>query len=111
MSLVVALILLAVLAAPLVFSILRSTELFVVRASAGKFELVRGRMPPALKSELDDIARRNELDGAEVRAIVEGGAPRLLFKGSISAGAEQQLRNVVGRFRLVQLRGGSLRPR
>ena len=111
MSLALGLLLLALLGAPLLIAILRSTELFVLRAKQGKFALVRGRMPPELLSDLDDIAQREGLDGLELRVIVEGGSPRALFTGKERGGTEQQLRNVIGRFRLAQIRSGRLRKR
>jgi hypothetical protein len=94
---------------PLAYAIWRSTELFATRARAGNLELVRGRLPPALFSELRDIAQRERLDGVQVRAVLEGGAPRLVVSGPVSAGTEQALRNVLGRFRLSQIRTGTLR--
>ena len=109
MSLTAGLLLLLVLALPLAFAIMRSNELFVLRAQSGKLELARGRLPQALFSELADVAARQRLDGLELRAVVEGGVPRLVVRGSISEAAEQQLRNVLGRFRLTQIRSGRLR--
>jgi hypothetical protein len=93
----------------LLFFVARANELFALRARAGKFELVRGRLPQALFSELSDVAERQKLDAVEVRAVVESGAPRLVVRGAISEAAEQQLRNVLGRFQLRQIRSGKLR--
>jgi len=109
MSLAAGLLLLLALALPLAFAIARSNELFVLRARAGKLELRRGRLPQALFSELGDVAERQKLDGIELRAVVEGGAPRLRVRGSIGEAHEQQLRNVLGRFQLSQIRTGRLR--
>lgn len=102
---------LVLLLLPIIIGIARATTLFVLRAQNGKLTLVRGRLPQALFDDLEDVARRERLDGVEVRAIVEGGEPRLQVKGSVSPGAEQSLRNVLGRFRLTQIRTGKLRAR
>ena len=109
MSLTVALLILVVLALPLAIAIARSNQLFVLRARAGKLELVRGRLPKALFRELDDIAARQKLDGIDVLAVVEGGVLRLVVRGSIADAPAQQLRNVLGRFQLSQIRTGNLR--
>lgn len=108
---IAALLLFGLLVLPIVIGIARGTTLFVLRARAGKLELVRGRLPQALFDDLDDVARRERLHGVEVRAVVEGGEPRLTIKGSVSPGVEQSLRNVLGRFRLMQIRTGNLRAR
>lgn len=109
MSLAVGLLLVVVLGLPLAWAIARSNELFVVRARAGRLELVRGRLPQALFRELSDVAERQRLDGVEVRAVVEGGVPRLMVRGPIGEAALQQARNVLGRFQLSQIRTGKLR--
>ncbi|HVJ21315.1 MAG TPA: DUF3634 family protein [Polyangiaceae bacterium] len=109
MSLTVGLVIMLLLALPLAWAIARSNELFVLRARKGKLDLVRGRLPQALFRELADVAERQRLDDLEVRAVVEGGVPRLLVRGQISEAAEQQLRNVLGRFKLTQIRTGKLR--
>ena len=108
MSLARVLLLLLVLGLVLFF-LARSNELFALRARGGKCELLRGRLPQALFSELCDVAERQKLDAVELRAVVESGAPRLLVRGDISEAAEQQLRNVLGRFQLSQIRSGQLR--
>jgi hypothetical protein len=105
-----ALVVLLMLCIPLALAIVRSTELFVLRARQGRLELVRGRLPPSLFSELADVAKREKLDAIEVRAVVESGTARLVVRGAIDEGVAQQLRNVVGRFPLSQIRRGRRRP-
>jgi len=105
----VGLILLFLFVAGVLFFARRANELFVLRARGGKFELVRGRLPHAMLSDLDDIASRAKLDGVEVRAFVEGGTPRVQSSGQGAAAVEQSLRNVVGRFHLTQIRAGKRR--
>ena len=104
-------LLLALLLLPIVRGVWLSTELFRLAASAGELRLERGRLPPALFSELSDIARRQQLDAVEIRAVLEGGAPTLRLQGPGSSAAEQPLRNVLGRFSLAQIRSGRLRAK
>ena len=101
---VVGLILLLLFIVGVLFYARRANELFVRRARGGKFELLRGRLPHAMLSDLDDIASREKLDGVEVRAFVEGGTPRVQASGPGAVAVEQSLRNVVGRFHLTQIR-------
>ena len=85
-------------------------ELFRLSAQRGDISLERGRLPPALFDELADIARRERLHEVVIRAVVEGGKPRLILEGD-GKGAEQPLRNVLGRFNLQQIRSGRRRSR
>lgn len=91
------------------FAMRRANELFALSARAGKLELLRGRLSPALFSEFADIARRERLDGTEIRVLSESGAPRLTFMGPENRAAEQALRNVLGRYPVSQIRAGRLR--
>ncbi len=84
-------------------------ELFRITASGGKLTLKRGRLPQALFAELSDIAKRHKLDDLLIRAVVEGGQPRLVLKGNQANAVAQPMRNVLGRFTLAQLRSGKLR--
>jgi hypothetical protein len=86
----------------------RHRELFRLVAQHGKLSLERGRLPPALLDELDDVARRERLHDVVICAIVEGGQPRLVVEGDAKS-AEQALRNVLGRFTLQQIRVGRRR--
>ncbi|HKY36057.1 MAG TPA: DUF3634 family protein [Polyangiaceae bacterium] len=88
----------------------RARELFRLSARHGELSLERGRLPPALLQELADVARRERLHEVVIRAVVEGGKPRLIVDGD-SKGAEQPLRNVLGRFTLLQIRAGRRRSR
>jgi hypothetical protein len=106
---VVGLVLLLLFVAGVLFFARRANELFLLRARGGRFELVRGRLPHAMLSDLDDVASRARLDAVEVRAFVEGGMPRVQVSGPGADGVEQSLRNVVGRFQLTQIRSGTRR--
>ncbi len=109
MTLVVSLLVLAVLAVPLVVSIARSTELFVLRVEDGTLHFVRGRMPPRLLEELRDVVRRSAIRSGTIKAVVEDGAPRVTATG-LGEGDLQAVRNVVGTFRLAQIRAGRRPP-
>jgi len=93
------------------YAMRRANELFALSARAGKLELLRGRMSPALFSEFADIAARERLDGTEIRVLSEAGSPRLMLKGAQNPTAEQSLRNVLGRYPVSQIRAGRLRAR
>jgi hypothetical protein len=86
----------------------RANELFALSARAGKLELVRGRLSPALFAEFADIVLRERLDG-EIRVLSESGVPRLVLHGARHAALEQALRNVLGRYPVSQIRAGRLR--
>jgi hypothetical protein len=106
---VVGLIVLLLFVGGVIFYARRANELFVLRAREGKFELVRGRLPHAMLHDLDDVATRAKLAEVEVRAFVEGGAPRVQVRGPGAEAVEQSVRNVVGRFHLTQIRSGKRR--
>lgn len=86
----------------------RATELFRLSVTHGQVRLERGRLPRPLFDELSDVIRRERLQQAEIRVVLEAGAPRLLLEAE-SRGAEQALRNVLGRFTLTQIRTGRMR--
>jgi hypothetical protein len=93
----------------LVAGALRSNELFRVTVKDGQPRLTRGRLPPALFDDLCDVLRRENVRSAVIRVVLEGGQPRLALSAEASAAA-QPLRNVLGRFSLVELRSGRMRP-
>ena len=96
---------LAILALAL-FGFSRASQLFVGRFERGRFRLERGRCPPRLFEELSDIARLERLDSVTLTVRSEGGLPSVAAQGAISDGQLQQLRNVVGRFEVAQIRRG-----
>ena len=93
------------------FALRRANELFALSARAGKLELMRCRLSPALFSEFADIAMRERLDGTEIRVLSESGSPSLVLRGAPNPAAEQALRNVLGRYPVSQIRAGRLRAR
>jgi len=93
------------------YAMRRANELFALSARAGKLELLRGRLSPALFSEFADIAARERLDGTEIRVLSESGSPRLVLRGQPNTAVEQAFRNVLGRYPVSQIRAGRLRAR
>lgn len=84
-------------------AIRRSNELFCVAVHQGEVRVLRGRAPPRLIRDFEDVLIRAKTDTAEVRVVVEQQQARVLSTG-IDAGTEQQLRNVLGTWQLAQLR-------
>ncbi len=111
MWLLLSALLFAVLVLPLARGLWLATELFRLSARHGELTLERGRLPPALFSELSDIAQRQRLHGVEIRVVLAGGVPTLSVSGDSANAAAQPLRNVLGRFTLTQLRSGRLRAK
>jgi hypothetical protein len=68
----------------------------------GKVRIPRGRLSPRVLAEVKDVAERNRLSGKLVIRR-EDRAVRLDLEGVTDARAAQQLRNVLGRFRLPEL--------
>ncbi len=105
----ISLAVLLLLCVPLAIGLRRATDLFVIEVVDGKPRLQRGRLPPALMSEVVDIVRRNRVRSGRFRVVTEGGEPRVLAEAGLPDAAVQQLRNVVGRYRVAQFRTGRLR--
>jgi hypothetical protein len=109
------LLLAACLFAPIAYGLRRANELFVLSARSGRLTVSRGRVPPALFSELAEIAERAWLDDVVIRVLSESGVPRLLVRDADGATspalqqAEQAARNVLGRFSVAQIRAGRRR--
>jgi hypothetical protein len=105
MSLVLALV--ALLAStPLILAIVRANELFLVRVRDGGIRLVRGRVPSRLFDDLADVVRKPAVASADLRAVNEGGRPRLYAEGHLSPEHKQRLRNVIGAWTVQQIRSG-----
>jgi hypothetical protein len=95
------------LAIPLVIAIRRSNELFVLEVNAGVVRVVRGRLPQRLLDDLVDVLERAKNESARIRVIVEDQRPRVVIGGgSLSETRLQQVRNVVGTYKLAQIRAG-----
>jgi hypothetical protein len=95
---------LLVASAPLVLAIVRANELFFLRVRDGGVRLVRGRVPPRLFDDVADVVRKPAVVRANLRAVNEGGRPRLYAEGELSPEHKQRLRNVVGTWTVQQIR-------
>lgn len=104
MTLLVGLGILLLLAIPFAISLRRSNELFRARVRGGEMELLRGRIPQAMFDDLNDVFAGTSAEG-ELTVVVEGGRPRTRLRGFGEATA-QRVRNVVGRFRVAEIRAG-----
>ncbi len=103
------LVLTAVGIAALIYSARRHAELFVVRVQGGQSRFMRGRIPSQLLSDITDVVKRAKVESANIHVVAEGGEPRVVAP-ELSPGTLQQLRNVVGTYKVAQIRAGT-RPR
>jgi hypothetical protein len=97
--------LLVLLTLPLAFGIYRSNELFVVEVRAGHARHSRGRLPNRLLQDIADIVARPPAHGT-LRALRESGHARLVARGRFEPAQLQQVRNVLGTYRLAQIVAG-----
>ena len=81
----------------------RINEIFCVSIRDGRVLLVRGRIPPAVMDGFADVAKRQRVARATVRAIAGQGHARLSISGADDATA-QRLRNVFGHHPVARLR-------
>ena len=86
----------------------RGKELFRIVVRDGQPRLERGRLPTALFDEVCEVVKRERLQRAVIRVVLDAGKPRLMLRADATAAA-QPLRNVLGRFSLVELRTGRMR--
>jgi regulator of protease activity HflC (stomatin/prohibitin superfamily) len=84
----------------------RANELCVFRISNGELRLVGGRAPAGLLVDAGEVTRRAAIADATIRIVSEGGEPRLVANDALGQAVNQQLRNVVGQYRLLQFRTG-----
>lgn len=91
--------------AALVVSADRRQTIAVIAFERRNARVTRGRVPPRVLAELRDVAERNRLTTGRVVIRRESGEVRLDLHDIGDPRAEQQLRNVIGRFRLAELRG------
>lgn len=95
----------AVLIALLLFVLRGSPELARFEVKGGKFELVRGRVPPKLLEDFSDVLSNRPLADATVRVVLDGGRPRVVATG-LPDDELQRLRNVAGPYTAAQFRAG-----
>src|SRR5262245_1514514 len=99
----------AVLIALVLFFLRGSPELAGLEVRSGKCTFVRGRMPPRLLDDFQDVLTDGSVTRADVRVVLDGGQPRVVATG-LSEDKLQQLRNVAGSYPTAQFRSGR-RPR
>ncbi len=92
--------LLMLLAAVLVGAVImmviaRANELFYVSIRDGRCIVVRGHVPPSLLRELREVVRLSGVRRGKVRAVKDGGQPRLFVEG-LDDRVAQRLRNSFG---------------
>lgn len=95
---------------PLIISIRRGTELFLIKVRDGGAIFSRGRMPQGLLDEIDDIVSSPRIERAELSAVRRGGQPELVVRGEVSSEQRQRLRNVLGRYSVQRIAAGG-KPR
>lgn len=86
----------------------RASELFVLRVSPGapkRVRFVRGRIPPALLSDLREILEPSDSRGT-LRVVTRRGGVLVETRGNFSPSIQQRLRNTVGLYPLAKLRNG-----
>ena len=107
MSPLLFLLVLLLLGAPLVFSLRRWNELFVIDVREGKARFIRGKIPPRLLDDIVDVVSRSALTAGQIRVVKEDGRPRVTARGNFEASQIQQLRNVVGTYPLARILAGA----
>lgn len=71
----------------------RAMVKFEIRIRDGKAQLRSGSPRAAFLSDVQEIVTRNDVDRATIRGVGSGPRQRLMFDGSISDHAQQQIRN------------------
>jgi hypothetical protein len=92
---------------PLVISIRRATELFVVQVRRGEARFARGRIPPGLLNDIAEIARSEQIGRARLSALRRRGRAVLVVGGKVGEAARQRLRNAVGLYSLQKIAAGT----
>lgn len=96
----------AVLALLIVLLLRRANELCAVELSNDGARLLRGRAPGQMLADVAEVARLARPGVVTVRVVVESASPRLIPAASLPEAVVQQLRNVVGQYRVVHFRTG-----
>jgi uncharacterized protein DUF3634 len=96
--------LLVALSIPLVIALVRANELFYLRVRGEEVRAVRGRIPPALLSDIRDIVRAAPFGEGSIRGVVEDRRVQIYAEGELSQAQRQQLRNVVAMWPIAKIR-------
>lgn len=92
---------------PVMISVSRSADLFVVKVQNGNARFLRGRLPRALLHEIEDIVEKPPVSLARLRAVRSRGAAEWRFEGEVSEAQRQQLRNVLAMYSLPRIEAGA----
>lgn len=95
---------------PLIISIRRGTELFLIKVRDGDARFSRGRMPQSLLDDIGDIVSSPLVARADLLAVRRGGRPELVVRGEVSPDQRQRLRNVLGQYSVQRIAAGG-KPR
>ncbi len=85
----------ALIAIVAIMVVSRANELFYISIREGRCMIVRGNVPPSIWSEVREVVRISGVRRGSIRAVKDGGQPRLLFEG-LDERVAQRLRNSVG---------------
>jgi hypothetical protein len=99
-----ALVAVAAFLASVVFLARRARTLFELEFTGERLSRARGRMPQRLLDDLLVVLPRNQNDRLIIRCVLERDQARLTWRGKISPGTLQQLRNLIGMWPLAKLK-------
>lgn len=102
MSWAVPIAILVLTAAAILYAARRAITLFEIDSEAGKVVRARGRVPPELLRDLEDVFARARANGG-VRVHLDQGRARVEGVG-LDDPTLQRVRNVVGRFPTARLK-------
>lgn len=102
MSWLVPLAILIAVVAAIGYAARRAITLFELRVHEGKVVSARGRVPPELLRDLEDVFARARAEGA-LRVHLENGRAQVAGAG-MDEPTLQRARNVVGRFPIARLK-------
>ena len=83
----------------------RAVTLFELTAEGGRVVRVKGRIPPEMLGDLEDVFRRASATG-QLSVRIEDGRPTVHALG-LDDGTTQRVRNVVGRFPLARIKAAN----
>ncbi len=95
---------LLLLAIPLVVSLMRANELFLVRIRDGHVRVARGRIPQKLLNDFAEILRDPPMSEGSLRGVAEDRRVRIYPTGELTEGQKQRIRNVVATWPVARIR-------
>lgn len=75
----------------LLWAVVRDLEVFRIEVNDGKPRVVRGKPPPGFVDDVRTIAKH--VEAGVIRAVKEGGEPRIVASSTIDEPTLQRLRN------------------